>query len=181
MTKSQSSRSAVLLFLAAWLAGCASSPKPDPTAEAIHCYRNKVDRYRVGPCTTVPVPSLAADADAKTFKPDPVYLTVYVVRRSWGDGWHLLKVFAGARPGVETLPDTMVRMRLPPGEHELSFEFDGQRKSTRVAGTAGEVVFMRLAGTAWAWSSQYEWVYEPPLAIRERAAKTRLVADLLAR
>lgn len=161
---------------AALLAGCASPPAPNPTAETPHCY--KTNKGRVIACTSSPAPSLNADAEAKRFAPDPTALTVYVVRRNWGDGRNFVKVQADNGPFAETLPDTMVRIKLQPGAHTIAFEVDGQRLSTKVQGQAGEVRFVRIDGTVWAWKSSYEWAAEPEAEIRERARKARLVADI---
>ena len=76
-------------------------------------------------CTAAPVPSLNADAQAKQFAPDPNALTVYVVRRNWGDGRNFVKVQADDGATVETLPNTMVRYRLKPGSHTIAFDFEG--------------------------------------------------------
>jgi hypothetical protein len=168
----------MLVGAAVFMSGCASLPPPDLTAQSIYCYRSKVDRYKKGPCTSTPVPSLARDAEAKQFKPDPGYLTVYVVRHSWGDGSNIVQVVADGGSAIETLPDTMVRLRLKPGSHELAYEFEGQRTTAQVVGGAGEVRFVWLSGTAWAWRSRYSWGDDQQAAIRQRASRTRLIADV---
>lgn len=172
-------RLALLVAAAALLAGCAAPPAPNPTAEAPYCH--KTNKGRVIACTQAPAPSLNADAAAKRFTPDPDALTVYVVRRNWGDGRHFVKVRADGGRAVETLPDTMVRMTLKPGRHTITFEFEGLGRSTTVEGKAGELRFVRIDGTVWAWKSTYEWASEPEGAIRERALRARLVADVAAR
>lgn len=164
---------------AALLAGCATPPPPDPAAELPHCY--KTNKGRVIACTQAPAPSLNADADAKRFTPDPTALTVYVVRRNWGDGRHFIKVQADGGPTVETLPNTMVRMKLKPGIHTVAFEFEGKRQSTSVEGKAGDLRFVRIDGMVWSWKSSFEWAAEPEASIRERALKARLVADVAVR
>lgn len=161
------------------LAGCASPRVPDPTAEVPHCYRSS--KGRVIACTPVAAPSLNADAEAKRLVPDRDALTVYVVRRNWGDGRHFVKVHPDGGAGVDTLPDTMVRFRFKPGTHSVAFEFDGKRQSSRVEGQAGEIRFVRIDGTVWAWRSTYEWVAESEAATRARALKSRLVADVAVR
>ena len=75
----------------------------------------------------------------------------------------------------------MVRAKLKPGAHTVAFEFDGQRKTTTVEGKAGDVRFVRIDGVVTAFSSSFEWAAEPDSAIRERALKARLVADLVVR
>ncbi len=126
-------------------------------------------------------PSLNANAEAKRFVPDANALTVYAVRRDWGDGRNFVKVYPDGGAGVDTLPDTMVRLKFKPGSHSVAFEFDGKRQSTNVAGQAGEIRFVRIDGTVWAWKSTYEWVAESETAPRERALKSRLVADVVVR
>ena len=158
------------------LAGCATSPPPDPAAEAPYCH--KTNKGRVIACTSSPAPSLNADAEAKRFTPDPQALTVFVIRRNWGDGRLFLPVRADDGPAIETLPNTMARIRLAPGTHTIAFEFEGKRQGRTVAGKAGENRFLRIEGMAWAWQSSYAWVDEPELATRERAQKARLVADV---
>ena len=128
------------------LAGCATPPAPDLTAEVPYCH--KTNKGWVIACTAAPVPSLNADAQAKQFAADPNALTVYVVRRNWSDGRNFVKVQVDDGAAVETLPDTMVRYRLRPGSHTFAFNVEGQRSVTSVAGRAGEVrrVDLELAG-----------------------------------
>ena len=170
---------APITFAAVLLAGCATPPAPDPTAEAPYCH--KTNKGRVIACAKAPAPSLNADAEAKRFSADPGALTVYVVRRNWSDGRNFVKVQVDDGPAVETLPDTMIRAKLKPGPHTIAFDFEGQRKTTSVEGKAGEVRFVRIDGVVWAWKSSFEWAADPEPAIRERALKARLVADLVAR
>lgn len=168
-----------LLAIAAVLAGCATPPPPDPAAELPHCY--KTNKGRIIACTSAPVPSLNVDAEAKRFAPDPNALTVYVVRRNWGDGRNFVKVLAEGGTAVDTLPDTMVRMKFKPGSHKIAFQFEDQRQDTTVEGKAGDVRFVRIDGMVWSWKSTYEWASEPEAATRERALKARLVGDLAVR
>ena len=164
------------LGAAVLLAGCATPRAPDPTAEVPHCY--KTNRGRVIACTPVAAPSLNADAEAKRFASDRDALTVYVVRRNWGDGRNFVKVYPDGGAGVDTLPDTMVRFKFRPGTHSIAFEYDGKRQSTTISGMAGDVRFVRIDGMVWSWKSTYEWAQEPESKIRERALKARLVADV---
>lgn len=167
---------AVSLATAGLLAGCATPSEPSPTAEAPYCYKSH--KGRVIACTQAPAPSLSVDVEAKRFRPDPLALTVYVVRRNWGDGRHIINVQADDASAVETLPNTMVRMKLKPGQHSIAFEFKGRRQNLSVEGSAGDVRFVRIDGMVWAWKSTFEWSSEPEAAIRERALKARLVADV---
>ena len=100
------------VLAASLLAGCATSTGADTSAEAPYCY--KTSKGRVVACTRVPAPSLNADAQAKRFTPDPNALTVYVVRRNWGDGGRFVKISADNAMAAETLPNTMVPFKLKP-------------------------------------------------------------------
>lgn len=160
------------------LAGCATSPPPDPAAQVPYCH--KTNKGRVIACTAAPVPSLNADAQAKQFAADPNALTVYVVRRNWSDGRNFVKVQVDDGAAVETLPDTMVRYRLKPGSHSIAFEAEGQRSVLNVAGKASEVRFVRIDGVVWAWKSTFSWATESEDSIRKRALKARLIADVTA-
>lgn len=167
------------LAAAAVLAGCATPPPPDPAAELPYCH--KTNKGRVIACTPSPVPSLNADSEAKRFAPDPDALTVYVVRRNWADGRNFVKVRPEGGTVIETLPDTMVRMKFKPGSHKIAFQFEDQRQDTTVEGKAGDVRFVRIDGMVWSWKSTYEWASEPEAATRERALKARLVGDVAVR
>lgn len=177
--KSNRLRLFALVAVAVVLAGCATSSPPDLAAEVPHCY--KTNKGRTIACTSARVPSLNADTDAKRFAPDPNALTLFVVRRSWGDTRNFVKVHPDNGPGIETLPNTMVRLKFKPGTHAIAFEFEGKRQSTTVEGKAGDVRFVRIDGTVWSWKSSYGWAAEAEASIRERALKARLVADVAIR
>jgi hypothetical protein len=178
MTASRLTCASVVL-VAGLLVGCATPPALDLTAEVSYCQRASKTRALI--CTAEPAPSLNADARAKQFSPDPNVLTVYVVRRNWGDGRKLVKVQADRGAPVETLPNTMVRYRLKPGAHEIVGEFEGQRLAWAVSGNPGEVKFIRLEVMVWAWKSALSWKNESEGSIRGRAVETRLVADVFVR
>ncbi|TXH46533.1 MAG: hypothetical protein E6Q93_29495 [Burkholderiaceae bacterium] len=171
-------RCASVVAVVGLLAGCATPPAPDPTAEVPYCH--KTNKGRVIACTAAPVPSLNANAQAKQFAADPNALTVYVVRRNWSDGRNFVKVQVDDGAPVETLPDTMVRYRLKPGSHSIAFEAEGQRSVLNVAGKASEVRFVRIDGVVWAWKSTFSWATESEDSIRKRALKARLIADVTA-
>lgn len=161
------------------LAGCATRTGADSSVEAPYCY--KTSKGRAIACTRVPAPSLNADAQAKRFTPDPNAFTVYVVRRNWGDGGHFVKISADNAMAAETLPNTMVRFKLKPGTHTFTLDFEGERQVATVDGKAGDLRFLRIDGTVWAWKSTFVWATDGEDAIRNRAYKARLVSDLTVR
>lgn len=160
-----------------FLAGCATAPPPDLKAEAPYCHRNNKGRIQL--CMKGNAPSLERDADAKRFEPSPTLLTVYVVRQAWSESGHALEVSLNGRHSFETLPESMLRLRLPPGEHKLEFTHDGQTRATMVRGAAGQVVFAGVAGTDWTWGSSHGWSDEPAETLKRRALGTRLVGDFV--
>lgn len=157
------------------LAGCATPPPPDLRAEAPYCQRNNKGRIQL--CMKGNAPSLERDAEAKRFEPSPSLLTVYVVRQAWSESGHPLNVSLVGQRSFETVPDSMLRLRLKPGEHKLEFTHEGKTYTTVVRGAEGQVVFAGVSGTDWAWGSSHGWSDEPAVKLKQRALKTRLVGD----
>lgn len=170
---------ASLFAVAAVASGCASQPPADTSASGAYCYQPVT--YRLKTCTTAPVPSLSVDAEAKRFERDPSALTIYVVRSNWADGPSFVSVKVDSGPSAQTLPNSMVRMKLSPGTHSIAYEFEGQRATQSVQGKAGDIRFLRIEGNALQWNPSFSWVTEPEMATRERALKARLVADIVMR
>jgi hypothetical protein len=65
-----------------------------------------------------PIPPESVEVEAKRFEPTPGLLTVYVVRKRWGDTVNpvQLRVDGGPHP-VVTTPESFVRLRMRPGPH----------------------------------------------------------------
>lgn len=171
-----------LLLLAALplvLAGCAARAPVARDPEGSFCYRSKLEHYIKGPCVAEGVPSLQEDAAAKQLPAHPALLTVYVVRQNQADGQDVVKVIADGAAAIDTVPDTMVRLRFKPGTHTLAFVYEQQRGVVEVEGGPGEVRFLRLRGAGFAWNVRYEWLYSTAQATRRSAERTRLVADVL--
>lgn len=163
------------------LSSCASTTQEhaanDQSQPARHCVLDNRGRVRV--CTTQPVPSMQADEEAKRGAGDSSSLTVYVVRHSWGDSRELLRLSVDADPaGIETTPNSLLRMRLAPGEHRLSFDHANQLRTTQVSGAAGEVRFLWIRREPWSFARELLWGVEPEAATRARVKQTRLVADI---
>eukprot|EP01034_Spumella_vulgaris_P022603 gene22603-28739_t len=102
------------------IAGCASPV--DRIAEKPHCH---TDRGRNAYCTKDPAPSIAKDDEAKLFASVPEALTVYVVRY-WGDGHHPLDISVDGGAAMETVPNSMIRLRLKEGTHQITFNVGGK-------------------------------------------------------
>ena len=138
------------------LVGCAAAPAPDGEAAGVYCYRynrSLPDKARFRTCTSGDVPRPEVDAEAKRFAPVADAATVYVVRHSPGDTDHRLVVsingLTKAETKAETVPRSLVRVRLPPGEYRLDFAWHGIRNTQPLQLRAGDVRFVALEATAW--------------------------------
>lgn len=161
------------------LTGCATGPRRERDPEGSYCFRTNLEHYRKGPCIREGVPSRSAEADIKRFAPSSGLLTVFVVRQHWMDNPNLVKVTVDNTPVADTLPNTLVRLRLKPGVHTLALAFDGQRELITVTGDAGDLRFVQLRGGGFSWSPSYEWLPGTPESLRDKAERSRLVADVL--
>lgn len=164
------------------LAGCAT-PESRPEVADGYCYRYKhgtppYHKPRYSVCTTHPVPSPDADAQAKRFEATPGLATVYVVRNTWGDTQERLPVTVDGRPAADTVPRSMLKVVLPPGTHSLAFERHGTRISQPLQLSAGEVRFVSLDTRGWLWGKEFAWTLQEPSYAKELAMQTRLVADM---
>lgn len=132
------------------LSGCMSVPTRPVESDGTYCHRiGKSFRQKLT-CTALPVPSDAVEADAKRFEPAPAAGTLYIVRRRWGDTANRMPVSIGDRPAVLTIPDSVVRVRLRPGNHEVAIEWEAKRQVKTVGVRAGEVLFVEVEGSVWA-------------------------------
>lgn len=162
--------------LLAPLAGCMSPPRRALNADGSYCHSNGKPSRRVLTCTDAAVPTDAAAA--LSFQPQAGALTVYVLRKRWGDVAHPVRVQVDERPAAVTVPQSLVRLVLPPGEHRAVADWQGRRIETRFSGTAGAVLFLDLQAPAWVWEQGCEWKQADADSARARARECRLVADL---
>lgn len=160
------------------LPGCMSKPLRPVNADGTYCYsigrrpRNKLT------CTPEPVPPLSAEADAKRFDPSADALTLFVVRKRWHDTRQQAVVSLDGRTRVTTIPESIMRIRLRPGEHRLAVEWDGRSAEQVVSGAAGEVRFVELVGRFWTWGGDFHWEEGSPQASQPRASASKLIADI---
>lgn len=178
--QSTTGRRAALIVLGSstlLLAACASKPIRPLNADGTWCHRvGKAPRYK-RTCTSAPVPPPTVEADAKRFAASADKFTVYVVRKRWADAANVVKLTVDGGAQAETVPESFVRLRLPPGEHVLRANWSDGEAQTMVRGAAGEIRVVELAGSAWAWGSTYG--FEPgDEASRHRVLLARMVADI---
>ncbi|MBN8486938.1 hypothetical protein KAK06_02125 [Ideonella sp. 4Y11] len=160
------------------LAGCMSKPVRPANADGTYCYAVGRSLSRKLTCTTAPIPSQQVEAEAKRFEATPGLLTVYVVRKRWGDARNVVRLTVDRDPAVATVPESFVRLRLKPGAHQMVAEWDEGRAALDITGKAGEVVFVELIGSVWSWGSSYRLESGNPAESRARALGLRLVADI---
>lgn len=160
------------------LAGCVTAPHRPVEADGTYCHRvGKISRQKLT-CTLNPVPSGTVEASAKQFTAVPDAATLYIVRSSWADGPNKVPVsIDGGRP-VLTVPESLMRIRMPPGNHQLTLEWEGDRIDRTITFRAGEVTFVELDPNVWAWAATYKWTEVNAEAVRRKAVKAKLIADL---
>lgn len=160
------------------LPGCMTKPLQPVRADGTYCYAyGRAYRQRFT-CTTTPVPPDSVEADAKRFQPDPAALTVYVVRRRWLDSVDAVPLAVDGQETIMTVPLSLVRLRLRPGKHELSVAWEGRFAGLRVEGNAGDVRFVELNGTQWAWSTDYRLEQIAAEDGQVQAIRSKLIADV---
>ena len=157
------------------LGGCGSTPQVPLGDHRTYCLTE--GRLRRTVCTPEPIPSEMVEAEAKRFEPAAGWLTVFIVRAAWIDSARVLTVTIDEATNIGTLPHSLIRVRLKPGEHMLGFEWNNRPHRIPVRGMAGEVRFVELAGSSWPFERSYHWSDADPTGARLRAAGTRLVAD----
>ena len=155
------------------LAGCATPV--DQLAEKPYCHK---DRGRNAYCTKENAPSLKRDEEAKQFPSHLGALTVYVVRY-WGDGHHPLEISVDGGTEMETVPNSMIRLRVKAGSHRISFSVGGKAFDRTISGMAGEVRLVGITGTDWSWgSSSHSWSDDSDDQIKRQARRSRLIKDI---
>ena len=176
------SRRRTLLFAvggsALLTAGCMTKPLRPANADGTYCFRIGKSYRPSLTCTPAPIPSAAIEADAKRFEPVPDKLTIYLVRKRWGDAANLVRISSSGASAVDTVPESFARWRLPAGSHRLTVTWPEGSASLDVTGTAGEVVFVEVIGSQWVWGSNYRLERGDAAESRRRAMPLRLVADV---
>ena len=158
--------------------GCMTRPLRPANADGTYCFRFGKDPRPTLTCTPSPIPSEQVEADAKRFEPTPGKLTVYLVRKRWGDASKLVRVGREGAPAVDMVPASFARLRLPAGSHRLTVTWPEGSAALDIAGVAGEVIFVEVIGSVWVWGSDYRLELGDAAESRQRATALRLVADV---
>lgn len=160
------------------LVGCMTKPLQPVRADGIYCHKVGKSYRPTLTCTAEAVPSIEVEAQAKRFEPSADALTVYVLRKRWGDARNLVVASIDGRQQVTTIPESLVRIRLKPGEHRLALSWEGSSSDLVVTGAGGEVRFVELVGSVWSWGGTYRWETGALDSARDRAIASKLIADI---
>lgn len=136
-------------------AGCMTKPLRSANADGIYCHRTGKSNQPKLTCTPGPIPTEQVEAQARQFAATPDPLTVYVVRKRWGDTDHVLRISAPGVTPIDTVPEIFARWRLPPGQHLVALIWPVSTTTLAVAGQEGDLLFVEVVGTGWAWGSSY--------------------------
>lgn len=159
-------------------AGCMTKPMQPANPDGTYCsaigkwYRRKLT------CTTTPIPPESVEIEAKRFEPTPELLTIYVVRKRWGDAVNQVRLTVDGGAPVVTTPESFVRLRVRPGPHTFTAAWSEGTSELAVTGAAGDVRVVELVGSVWSWGSTYRLDHGNLAEGRTRAARLRLVADV---
>lgn len=159
-------------------AGCMTKPMRPANPDGTYCFAIGKWYRRTLTCTPTPIPPESIEIDAKRFEPAPGLLTVYVVRKRWGDTVNEVRLTVDGGAPVVTTPESFVRLRLQPGAHKLNASWSEGTSDLLFTGAAGEVQFVELVGSVWAWGSTYRLDHCDAAEGRSRVARLRLVADV---
>lgn len=162
---------------AALSAGCMTKPLRPPNADGTYCHRSGKSYRPTRTCTPTVIPALAVENEAKRFAPDPGAFTIYLVRKRWADGLFVVRVVSGS-DAVNLVPETFARWRLRPGTHRLTASWSDGNSDLEISGSAGELLFVEVIGSAWVFGSSVRLAIGDPTASKDRAANLRLVADV---
>lgn len=159
------------------LAGCASAPRV-VEADGTYCFRIGKPNRLWRTCTTAPIPSITAEAEAKRFETRPEVATLYIIRRRWADNAYQMPIEIDGVRRVDTIPASFVRVRLKPGSHILSLSWKGRTDATTLTARAGEVHFLEIDGETWIGATSYRWSTGDEAGARQRAARSTFIADV---
>ena len=158
--------------------GCMTKPMRPANPDGTYCFAVGKTYRPTLTCTTSPIPPDSMDVEAKRFEPAAGMLTIYVVRKRWGDAINQVRLTIDDRLPVVTTPEAFVRLRVRPGTHKLTASWDEGTTEFATSGVAGEIQFVELVGSAWVWGSTYRLSLGDPADSRNRILASRLVADV---
>lgn len=158
--------------------GCMTKPMQPANPDGTYCFGTGKWYRRKLTCTPAPIPPESVEIEAKRFEPAPGLLTVYVVRKRWGDAVNQVRLAVDGGAPVVTTPESFVRLRMRPGPHMFTAAWSEGTAELAVNGAAGDVRVVELVGSVWAWGSTYRLDHGDLAEGRHRVARLRMVADV---
>jgi hypothetical protein len=158
--------------------GCMTKPMQPANPDGTYCFATGKWHSRKLTCTPTPIPPESVEAEARRFEPAPRLLTVYVIRKRWGDTVNPVRLTVDGGAPVVTTPESFVRLRMRPGPHTFTAAWSEGTAELAVDGSAGDVRVVELVGSVWSWGSTYRLDHGDLADGRTRAARLRLVADV---
>ena len=122
------------------LGACANPPAGPTQTDGTYCFNPGRSNSKSKTCTPVAVPSEQAQAQARQFAPVPGAAALYVVRNRLDDAHNRVPVSVDGRAPVITVPGSVLRVLLAPGQHRVSLDWDGKRVDLDVKACGGEWV-----------------------------------------
>ena len=179
-TTGSASRTVAIALLACssiLMAGCASPRQPPDKDGEPYCFR--VGRgHKRATCTQGAVPGRAVESEAKQFVARPDVLTLYIVRSRWRDLVYRVAVSIDDGQPIQTVPNSFVRIRLSPGEHQVVLQWKDVRQVIIVRGATGSIAFLELAGSTGLFHTEYGWANVSDVDAKRKITAAHLFADL---
>lgn len=157
------------------LVGCAVKPIPEKQDR----FCRSIMKPRRDVCVIGPMPTAAAAAQAIGLPGEPKVLTVYVLRNNFADPTELVRLEADGKFLTDTLPRTLVRLRLEPGAHVMSVGWRSSMAPHAVQGAAGEVRYLQLTGWAFLRNREFNLKEIDRARAMDLVRDTAFVADLV--
>lgn len=125
-------------------------------------------------CMTKPLRAVnAVEAEAKRFAADPAALTVYVLRSRWGNASVVVPVTVDGAASAATIPESLARLRLTPGAHRLSAQWEDRTVDISVQGRTGDLRVVELIGSGWTGGTSFSWrPFRPMRSNREHKPRS---------
>jgi len=80
---------------------------------------------------------------------------------------------------METVPNSMIRLRVKAGSHRIAFSAGGKSFDRTISGMTGEVRLVGITGTDWSWgSSSHAWADDSDDQVKRQARRSRLIKDI---
>ncbi|MDX2219708.1 MAG: hypothetical protein SF172_11855 [Burkholderiales bacterium] len=151
------------------LSGCAAVANR-PTDESRWCYQQAKRKL----CTSGPVPSLKADAEAKTFQPAAERQRVYIYRDNFWDADGIAIVSIGDTE-FRLLPHSFVLADLPKGAYALRVRSSSQQSARVVDVAPGDLGFVEVHQTWHPLDIEFSARNVEPKTAVQRVSRSRLI------